>query len=156
MLIVVCSGNNDISYINYYKIIVYSIVIILPVNRDNRGLVIKTKQNTLQQNLLHKIFIAKLRTTFVRYVYIGDKHVDNINLCPVYISILVYICSVQLIYYTFNVHQYQLPNDCNSQKMYLFKNLFDDIIGKKSWKLLTPWLNRTGAITIICLRALRE
>jgi len=40
--------------------------------------------------------------------------------------------------------------------MYLFKNLFDDIIGKKSWKLLTPWLNRTGAITIICLRALRE
>ena len=156
MLIVVCSGNNDICYINYYKIIVYSIVIILPVNRDNRGLVIKTKQNTLQQNLLHKIFIAKLRITFVRYVYIGDKHADNINLCPVYIFILVYICSVQLIYYTFNVHQYQLPNDCNSQKMYLFKNLFDDIIGKKSWKLLTPWLNRTGVITIICLRVLRE
>ena len=48
MLIVACSGNNDISYIHYYKIIVYSIVIILPVNRDNRGLVIKTKQNTLQ------------------------------------------------------------------------------------------------------------
>jgi len=47
MLIVVCSGNNDISYINYYTIIVYGIVIILPIDRDNRGLVIKTKQNIL-------------------------------------------------------------------------------------------------------------
>ena len=48
MLIIIYSVNNDISRINYFKIIVYSIIIILPVNRNNIGKVIRTRQNTLQ------------------------------------------------------------------------------------------------------------